>query len=127
MKCRVESRILGQEGDTAHLKLKLNTEKHLLVTGGIYLRLAIINEMIGDTDYKSVFLPLAGRRQEYDIPLILKCCGRIQICCEEMKVQDVLQLFVKNVVSVRTEWNRISKDGESACGNGGYCDWITER
>ncbi len=85
----------GQEGDTAHLKLKLNTEKHLLVTGGIYLRLAIINEMIGDTDYKSVFLPLAGRRQEYDIPLILKCCGRIQICCEEMKVQDVLQLFCK--------------------------------
>lgn len=68
----------GQEGDTVHLKLKLNTEKHLLVTGGIYLRLAIINEMIGDTDYKSVFLPLAGREQEYDIPLILKCCGRIR-------------------------------------------------
>lgn len=83
----------GQADDTAHLILQVNAKRHLLATGGIYLRFAITNEMTGGTVYKSVFIQLAGRIQEYDIPFRLTNCGQTQICCEEMKLQDVLQLF----------------------------------
>lgn len=83
----------GQEGDTGYLKLQVNSRHHLLATGGIYVHLAITNEMVGETQNKYIFVHLNDRKKEYDIPMELKRCGKIHICCEEMEVQDVMHLF----------------------------------
>ena len=91
-----------QEGKKLKLKVNVHAGHQLYVARSILIGLDIENIMLGYTERKYYFVYLSEKETEAEILLPVQCCGKMQIQCSEILLQDLLKLFYKKLKPFET-------------------------
>lgn len=86
-----------QEGQNLKLKVTVRSDRQLYVARSVLVGLDIENSMFGYTERKYYLIYLSGKITETEIPIPMQCCGKIQINCAELLLQDLLKLFYRKM------------------------------